>query len=72
MHYVILETAGAIDGERVELSTLRRTVETLAGRSCPFLDRELHRVGRCYVATAPDSPGRERYGRGFVVAARSE
>lgn len=72
MHYVILQSAGDTAGERVEFADLQATVERLAGRPCPFLARELSRTGRCFVASAKGSLARERYGRGFVVAVRSE
>lgn len=46
---------------------LMDTVQDLAGRACPWLTSNLHRNGVCYVATNSGSPGRELYGRGFIV-----
>jgi hypothetical protein len=52
----------------VRAEDLIDTVEDLAGRNCrPWLNGNLRRTGRCYVATAAYSPGRLVYGRGFHV-----
>lgn len=71
--YVILSAADQphSEGREVDAGSLQHVVESLAGRSCtPWLHGNLRRSGRCYVATAAGSPGRETYGRGFHVHVR--
>ena len=70
MHYLIRGTVEPLgEGERVEPGELSAVLTELSGRAgmLGIVSRGVRRNGRCYVATAAGSPGRERFGRGFIV-----